>query len=133
VTNRIGGKMATAADSALGETFATALGHKDFERIRELLHPEIDFTGMTPSRSWRATGVDEVIDGVLSRWFEPGDVLEEIVEVQTGAFADRRRVGYRFAGHNDDGPFIVEQQAYYAERDGRIGWMRVVCSGFRPA
>jgi hypothetical protein len=31
-----------------------------------------------------------------------------------------------------DGPFVVEQQAYYEERDGRIGWMRVVCSEFRP-
>ena len=35
-------------------------------------------------------------------------------------------------GHNPDGPFVVEQQAYYEERDGRIGWMRVICSGFRP-
>jgi len=24
------------------------------------------------------------------------------------------------------------QPGYLAERDGRIGWMRVVCSGFRP-
>ena len=31
-----------------------------------------------------------------------------------------------------DGRFLVEQQAYIEERDGRIGWMRVVCSGFRP-
>jgi len=28
---------------------------------------------------------------------------------------------------------VVEHQAYYAERDGRIGWMRAVSSGFRPA
>lgn len=26
----------------------------------------------------------------------------------------------------------VEQQAYLSGRDGRIGWTRVVCSGFRP-
>ena len=31
-----------------------------------------------------------------------------------------------------DGRFVVEQQAYLEERDGRIGWMRVMCSGFRP-
>jgi hypothetical protein len=31
-----------------------------------------------------------------------------------------------------DGDFVVEQQAYIEERDGQIGWMRVVCSGFRP-
>jgi hypothetical protein len=26
---------------------------------------------------------------------------------------------------------IVEQQAYLAERDNLIGWMRIVCSGQR--
>ena len=30
-----------------------------------------------------------------------------------------------------DGQFVVEQQAYYMQRDGRISWMRVLCSGFR--
>jgi hypothetical protein len=47
--------------------------------------------------------------------------------------ADRERVGYRFSVENPDGHFLVEQQAYVAERDGRICWMRVVCSGFRPS
>ncbi len=47
--------------------------------------------------------------------------------------ADRQTVSYRFRGHNDDGPFLVEQQAYLTEEDGRIAWMRVLCSGFRPA
>jgi len=42
-------------------------------------------------------------------------------------------VGYRFSVNNPDGHFLVEQQAYLADRDGQIGWMRVVCSGFRPA
>lgn len=27
---------------------------------------------------------------------------------------------------------LVDQQAYLAARDGRIGWMRVLCFGFRP-
>ena len=47
--------------------------------------------------------------------------------------ADRERVGYRFSVTNPDGDFLVEQQAYLEERDGRICWMRVVCSGFRPS
>ena len=41
-------------------------------------------------------------------------------------------IGYRFSVRNPDGRFLVEQQAYLAARDGRIGWMRVLCSGFRP-
>jgi hypothetical protein len=34
---------------------------------------------------------------------------------------------------NDDGQNLVEQQAYLSERDGRIGWLRIMCSGYRPA
>ena len=119
--------------TTLGESFARALGEKDFERIIQLLHPEIDFCGLTPGRSWTAHGPEQVVGDVLTRWFEPSDEIERVQRVQSDAFADRGRVGYRFAGRNGDGPFVVEQQAYYAERDGRIGWMRIVCSGFRPA
>ncbi|HEX5225187.1 MAG TPA: hypothetical protein VFW29_08660 [Solirubrobacteraceae bacterium] len=28
--------------------------------------------------------------------------------------------------------FPVEQQAYISASDGRIDWMRVACSGYRP-
>jgi hypothetical protein len=59
-------------------------------------------------------------------------VLEEIVSIASDSFADRQRVAYRFRGRNANGPFVVEQQAYYTERDGRIHYMRVLCSGFRP-
>jgi class 3 adenylate cyclase len=52
--------------------------------------------------------------------------------VETDSFADRVRVAYRLRGHNPDGRFVVEQQAYYALEDDRIVWMRVLCSGFRP-
>lgn len=48
------------------------------------------------------------------------------------AFADRQRVGYRLRVRNDDGLHLVEQQAYLSERDGRIGWLRVMCAGYRP-
>ena len=47
-------------------------------------------------------------------------------------FVDRQRVGYRLSVSNPDGQFLVEQQAYLSDRDGRIGWMRVLCSGYRP-
>jgi hypothetical protein len=52
--------------------------------------------------------------------------------VETDSFADRERVGYRFRVRNPEGLFRVEQQVYIGERDGRIGWMRSVCSGYRP-
>ena len=117
--------------TTLGADFANALAVKDFGRIRELLHPEIDFRGMTPRRLWEAADSDAVIGEILTQWFEDSDEIDSLEHVETDGFADVERVGYRFAVHNPEGHFVVEQQAYIAERDGRIGWMRVMCSGFR--
>jgi hypothetical protein len=117
----------------LGAQFAAALAEKDFARVRDLLHPEIDFRGMTPSRFWEASDPDSVVADVLQQWFEPSDEIESLDDLETDAVADRERVGYRFSVRNPDGRFVVEQQAYIAERDGAIGWMRVLCSGFRPS
>ena len=52
--------------------------------------------------------------------------------MHSDAFADCEQIRFRFRGRNRDGPMVVEQQAYLTERDGLIGWMRVVCSGQRP-
>jgi hypothetical protein len=120
------------ASASLGGSFADALAAKDFDRIRDLLHPELDFRGLTPRRNWEASGPDEMIASVLREWFEDSDEIEELVHVETDSMADRERVAYRFRVRNPEGLFLVEQQAYIAERDGRIGWMRSVCSGFRP-
>jgi hypothetical protein len=118
--------------TTLGAAFASALAAKEFGRLRDLMHPEIDFRGMTPSRFWEAGDPDAVISGVLRQWFEESDEIEALERLETDAVADRERVGYRFSVRNPDGHFLVEQQAYLSERDGRIVWMRVLCSGFRP-
>src|SRR4051794_25924457 len=119
-------------EPTLGAAFARALAAKEFDRIRELLHPEIDFRGMTPNRVWEASDPDTVIADILRQWFEDSDEIEALDRLETDTVADRERVGYRFSVRNPDGDFVVEQQAYVAERDGRIGWMRVLCSGYRP-
>jgi len=118
--------------ASLGASFADALAANDFDAIRDLLHPEIDFRGLTPRKNWEASDPDAVIGGVLREWFEDSDEIEELVQVETDTFADRERVAYRFRVRNPEGLFLVEQQVYLEERDGRIGWMRSVCSGFRP-
>jgi hypothetical protein len=118
--------------ASLGASFADALAVKDFDRIRGLLHPEIDFRGLTPRRDWEASDPDTLIGSVLRQWFEDSDVIEELEQVETDSFADRERVAYRFRVRNPEGLFLVEQQVYIAERDGQIGWMRSLCSGFRP-
>ena len=76
--------------ATLGAVFARALAAKHSSRMLDPMHPEIDFRGMTPTKSWEENDRDAVIS-------------------------------------------LVEQQAYLSARDGRIGWMRVLRSGFRPA
>jgi hypothetical protein len=118
--------------TSVGVEFARALAAKDDERLLELLHPDIEFRALTPGRSWEADDRDAVLSILLGEWFEEGDDIEAVERLESDAFADRERVGYRFRVSNPEGLFLVEQQAYISERDGRIAWMRVVCSGFRP-
>jgi hypothetical protein len=41
--------MATETQTtSLGEEFAQALSRKDFDEVTRLLHPEVDFRGLTP-------------------------------------------------------------------------------------
>ena len=123
----------TGADSDLGAEFARALAAKDVKRLSSLIHPAVDFRGMTPNRTWVAADRDAVLDILLGNWFEDTDEIQSVEHLDTDAFADRQRVGYRLSVENPDGCFLVEQQAYLSPRDGQITWMRVLCSGYRPA
>jgi hypothetical protein len=118
--------------TTLGEDFARSLAAKDHDRVRELLHANLDFRAMTPGRIWEAATPGEVVDA-LNVWFDDGDVIEALELLETDAFADRQRVGYRLRVRNEDGQHLVEQQAYLSERDGQIGWLRIMCSGYRPS
>ena len=115
-----------------GRQFAEALATKDFERARGVLDPQVDFRGLTPNRSWEAGDAGVVVEEILPAWLEPSDHVEELLGVEEDRFADREHVAYSVRGHNDDGPFVFEQHAYYTQSDGRIDWIRVLCSGFRP-
>lgn len=116
-----------------GETFARAFAEKDFDRVREMLAPEIDFRGMTPRKVWEESSPDAIVDDVLRKWLEDDETVREIESIDTGRVGDRHSVRYRF--HVDvpgEGPHVMEQQAYYELTDGRISWLRVMCSGARP-
>jgi hypothetical protein len=117
-----------------GSEFARALAAKDFERAGELLAPDVDFRALTPRREWHPADAAAVVADVLPTWFDEDDHIEELVDVTEGPpVSDRERISWRLAGHNGDGPFVLEQQAYYSAEGGRIVWIRVLCSGFRPA
>lgn len=117
--------------TSLAESFARAVAAKDNNRVRELLHPDLDFRAMTPTRIWEASNAEDVL-GALNVWFDPNDEIEAIEALEMDSFADRQRVGYRLRVRKPDGEHLVEQQAYLTERDGQIGWLRIMCAGYRP-
>lgn len=117
-----------------GETFARAFAEKDFDRVREVLAPEVDFRGMTPNRIWEESGPDAIVDKVLRQWLEDDELVRDIETIDSGEVGDRHSVRYRFRVEiPGQGPHVLEQQAYYELTDGRISWLRVICSGARPA
>jgi hypothetical protein len=116
-----------------GAEFATAFAGKDAGRMRELLHPDIDFRGMTPNRIWEASGRDAVLEVLFANWLDDNDHVESVDRIEGDTIVDRERVGYRVSVTNPEGRFLFEQQAYLSTRDGQIDWIRVVCSGLRPA
>lgn len=123
--------QSSVADT-MGGAFAEALGAKQFDRVAGLLHPEVDFRALTPRKFWEASNPQQVVEEILTTWFDDSDDIREVVSVSGDTFADREHVSYQFRIDTPDGAFQVEQQAYYTVRDGRIDWMRVLCSGFRP-
>ena len=113
--------------------FAEAVAAKDAERLAALFAPGVDFRALTPNQNWQASDAAEVVEIMFSSWFEAKDEIDEVVSVETGSISDRDWFAYRLRGHNPDGPFVVEQNAFLSAQDGTIEWMRVLCSGFRPA
>jgi hypothetical protein len=116
----------------LGSRFVAALAAKDTNRLVALFASDVDFRAMTPRRFWEADSPQQVVHEVLYEWFEPKDVIERIDYVEAGHAGDRERIDYRFLIRNPDGPFIVEQRAYFDVNEaGRISYMRTICSGYR--
>lgn len=124
--------MSAVPTSVTGD-FVDAILARDFSRARGLLHADIDFRAMTPSRVWEADGPAGV-EEVLRAWFEhPDRSVERVEPTEPASVEDTVRVGWRVHGSDANGPFIYEQQAYVREDDGQVVWLRVMCSGPRPA
>ncbi len=123
------------ADRAtVGEAFARALAAKDRDRIMDLLTGAVDFEALTPRRHWVAATPAAVVDDVILRhWLTPNDTVLELGSLTTGRVADRERVGYRLTVRRDGTDHVLEQQAYYTTDGRRISWIRILCSGYRPA
>ncbi len=121
-------------ETAAGEQFVKAIATKDEAALLDVLHPHLNFKGLTPGRFWEVESAKELVDEIiLGKWFEEKDRIEGIEHIETDTVGGRHRIGYRFRVANDDGSFLVEQQAYYDVVDDRITWLRVLCAGYRRA
>lgn len=49
---------------------------------------------------------------------------------EPSAVSERPSIRFRF--ENPDGSFIAEQQANFAVTNGKIDWLRILCSGGIP-
>jgi hypothetical protein len=115
-----------------GERWVTAIAARDSAGLESLLCSDVDFRGLTPRRAWEGTTPGEVRDVVLGTWFGEGVTIDRVEEVSTDVVGDTARIGYRFLTTTRDGPHLIEQQAYYRCEGDAIGYLRIVCSGYRP-
>ena len=116
-----------------GEHFARALAAKDSAALCTLLADPVNFQALTPGRLWQATTGRQVADEIIfEHWFGAGAHILELCSVSTGRVSQREHVAYRMRVRRSGADHLVEQQAYYSTDGGRIGWMRVLCSGYQP-
>ena len=119
--------------ASAGERFVRALVARDIPGLRGVLADPVDFQALTPGRHWQASsGAEVAAEIILGRWFAPARI-DRLCSLMTGEVAGRGHVAYRLQVRAWDGDYLIEQQAYYDTTEGgRIGWMRLLCSGYRP-
>ena len=115
----------------LGLRFVRALAAKDRVALSDVLDPQVEFRGLTPSSGWEASTPDGVCEILFGSWFEPLDHIQDVLEVESIPFADRDRLHYRLRVEREGADYLVEQHGYYDVADGRIARMHLMCSGFR--
>lgn len=124
---------AEPAERDFGHRFVAALAARDAAALLAMFGSEVDFQALTPGRTWQARTAAEVVgDVLLGAWFGADDTVERAEWVETGLVGGRLRLGYRLQVVNPAGRYIVEQQAFLDLTGGRISWLRMLCSGFRP-
>ncbi|QIX27713.1 hypothetical protein ncot_14745 [Nocardioides sp. JQ2195] len=116
----------------LAAAFAAAIATRDRARLIALLDDSIDFRAMTPRRIWEAHTPAGVAAIVLDNWFEEQDHIADVQMGEVEIIVDILRMTYQFDLETPSGEQRVEQTGYYRNLDGKIVWLRILCSGFRP-
>lgn len=138
----------------LGRELIRALSKGAFDSLPRLFHPEVHLQGLTPGRFNEAKGetaIEEVTEIFKLWFFEDDDRLDSVewCDVRPVGRNGRYKLSFGLRGKSpgmcdwyrvaklrdlpDETDWIVEQEAYYDVRDGKIGWMILLCGGYHPA
>jgi ketosteroid isomerase-like protein len=115
----------------LGAQVIGAVAAQDEAALAECFAPAAVFRALTPPGLRERTGAVEA-SKLISQWFSDSTELQ-LLDSQSAEVADRLHVWYRFAGVEDDEPYVVEQHLFCTVRDGKITEADLLCSGFRTA
>jgi hypothetical protein len=115
----------------LGATFIDSLVAHDFDRIEEMLAPEIAFRKLTPGGFAEASGPEGTLEW-LRRFF--GDTEDaELVTSRVEPAAGKLQIEYTIRGVEDGELGVSRQTVYAVVEDGRITAMDLLCTGTHPA
>jgi uncharacterized protein DUF4440 len=124
-------RPAVTGPEAIGRQFVDALADRDWTRLEGCLAPDIRFRAVVPNedRPFRDKPDAESAVEQLRKWFGDADPLV-LVDSEVRMIADRLLIRYRFTGHDEDGDFVVEQDAFAEVNGDKLVSLRLVCSGF---
>lgn len=116
---------------AVGERFVAALRAADFDALGGCLAPGVQLLALLPGGLVASFGRDAVVTR-LRDFIDDGTGFA-VAAAEVAAIGYRLRLSYRLDLRGDDGPSVMEQQAYCQLAGAEIGTMRLLCSGGMPA
>jgi hypothetical protein len=114
----------------LASRLIDAIAARDEPAIAACFADGAEFRALIPSGLRERSGATEAASLIVG-WFADSTEFE-LLESHSDEIADRLHLSYRFAGVEEDEPYVVEQQVFCTVRNGRIDRADVLCSGFRP-
>jgi SnoaL-like domain len=118
---------------APADAFLDGLAAQDFARLGGALASDACLRALLPSGPREWTGAKAIADR-FARWFG-GTEDFELVEAAVSEVGGRLHLHWRLrlrAERLGAGWFTVEQQVYADADGGRIAWLDLLCTGYRP-
>jgi len=113
----------------LATSVATAVADRALDRLGTHLTEEIRLRALLPGGSIEEHGRDAVL-ARFDDWFGRYDTVV-LTDVAGDDVGDRVLVHYKLTFDPDGDPRVLTQSVVCSLRDGLVGRMALVCSGFR--